>query len=289
MAALKNAPPSGSDAPAVYWLRQDLRLSDNPALCAALEAAGEAAIIAVYIWAPQEEGDWQPGGATKVWLHHSLNSLKAEYEASGGRLAIMKAGPGEHYKSSLEALQAIAAETGAKTITWNRRYEPTVIERDSHIKTALKAQGLTVSTFNGTLLHEPWEVATREDKPYQVFTPYWRACLAKLNPDSPLSRPKKLAAPPVLAGECTLEALGLLPSIKWDDGIRESWQPGESGAFKQLDKFLAGGIDEYYEMRNRPDREGVSRLSPHMHFGEISVRSLWYAVKPTLMIKRAKH
>jgi deoxyribodipyrimidine photo-lyase len=279
MPAPKKASATGSPAPAVYWLRQDLRLSDNPALCAALEAAGKAAIVAVYIWAPREEGDWQPGAATKVWLHHSLSSLKAEYEASGGRLAFIKAGPGEHYKSSLEALKAIAAETRATTITWNRRYEPAVIERDSHIKTALKAQGLTVSTFNGTLLQEPWEVATKEDKPYQVFTPFWRACLAKLNLDSPLSRPQKLTASPQLAGECSLEALELLPAIKWDGGIRESWQPGEKGAFKQLDKFLAGGIDDYYEMRNRPDREGVSRLSPHMHFGEISVRSLWYAVK----------
>lgn len=270
---------------AIFWFRQDLRLADNPALVAACKWAAEKQgdVIPVYIHAPDEEGMWPPGGATKVWLHHSLKALAGEIENLGTRLIMIAAGEAQAQPSSLSALQALAKEFGAGGIFWNRRYEPAAITRDKEIKSTLKASGLAVETFNGALLLEPWQVATKEGKPYQVFTPYWRTCLSQIQVDlePPIEAPKTLAAKKIarLNFESNLEELHLLPHIKWEKGITDAWMPGEKGALKQLDKFLNDGLDDYSEMRNRPDIEGVSRMSPHLHFGEISPRSLWFIIK----------
>lgn len=269
---------------AIYWLRQDLRLSDNPALQAAIEA-GQGNVVPVYIWAPGEEA-WPPGGASKVWLHQSLTKLSQDYQELGGRLVVIKCGPKEKYASSLDAIEALIAASGAQTLTWNRRYEPEIIQRDKAIKKHFKDKGISVLTFNGSLLKEPWEVCTKEGKPYQVFTPFWRTCLASMCPDAPLPRPRRLSDPGMESD--TIDSLDLLPQIKWDDGIKSSWQPGERGAFKMLEKFIEHTMDDYYEIRNRPDMEGVSRLSPHMHFGEISVRSIWYAAKEAMANKKGE-
>lgn len=238
---------------AIFWFRQDLRLSDNPGLIAAVNWAAEnqGKVIPVYIWAPDEEGMWPPGGATKVWLSESLKALAKEIEKHGSRLRIFEADPqiseDKPKQSSLSILAAVAEELGAGAVFWNRRYEPAAIARDKEIKSTLKAKGLTVETFNGALLLEPWQVATKEGKPYQVFTPYWRTCLSQIQVElePPLEAPKtisskKLAATDTekLSFECSLEDLHLLPHIKWEKGITEAWMPGEKGALKQLDKFL---------------------------------------------------
>ncbi|CAN5512730.1 deoxyribodipyrimidine photo-lyase [soil metagenome] len=297
---------------ALFWFRQDLRLADNPGLLAAIKWAKEKKgdLILVYIWAPDEEGAWPPGGATKVWLHQSLEALSEDIKKLGSRLIIVEAGKdkGKGHPSSLNVLQTLASKFEAGAVFWNRRYEPSAIERDKVVKATLKAAGLVVETFNGALLIEPWQVATKEGKPYQVFTPYWRTCLGQIQVDlePPLEAPKKFPSSKVtseksatgkttpakssadksaseeiekLEFESTLSDLNLLPDINWEKGIIEAWMPGERGALKQLDKFLNDGLDDYSEMRNRPDIEGVSRLSPHLHFGEISPRSLWFIVK----------
>lgn len=274
---------------AIFWFRQDLRLADNPGLSAAAKWAAEkkGEVIPIYIWAPEEEGMWRPGGATKVWLHQSLQALAKEIEKHGSRLRIFEAEPQTNEdktkQSSLSILEAVAEELGAGAVFWNRRYEPAAIARDKEIKSTLKAKGLTVDTYNGALLLEPWQVATKEGKPYQVFTPYWRTCLSQLQVElePPIEAPKALIAKKIakLSFESKLEELQLLPHIKWEKGITDAWMPGEKGALKQLDKFLNDGLDDYSEMRNRPDIEGVSRMSPHLHFGEISPRSLWFIIK----------
>jgi len=276
---------STSEKSAIFWFRQDLRLADNPGLTAAFEWARErkGTVIPVFIWAPDEEGEWPPGGATRVWLHQSLKALTAEIEKLGLRLVIIEAGKGKAMSSSLSALQAVAKELKAGAVYWNRRYEPSSIERDKEVKSTLREDGLTVETFNGALLLEPWQVATKEGNPYQVFTPYWRSCLNQLQVhlEPPLEAPKKLPAAKIAKPgfESSLEELELMPKIQWEGGIVESWMPGEKGALKQLDLFLDDGLDDYSEMRNRPDIEGVSRMSPHLHFGEISPRSLWFIIK----------
>ena len=251
----------------LVWFRQDLRLDDNPALLRALEGGGEA--IPVYIWSPQEEGDWPAGGASRWWLHQSLRALAGSLAEHGSRL-ILRAGP------ALETLRTLVKETGAHAVQWNRRYEPAIIKRDSQIKQALEAEGVAVKSFNGALLWEPWEALKNDGDPYKVFTPYWKN-RQKLGAPDPEAPPAHL---PSVDGEiqsCALDSFGLQPEVDWAGGIRETWTPGEAGAHAELERFLAEAAADYPDGRDRPDRRGTSRMSPYLHFGEISPRRIWRA------------
>ena len=264
--------PKSASPVTIVWFRHDLRLDDNPALAA---AAARGAVVPVFIWAPEEERPWEPGAASRWWLHRSLERLAAQLDKAGAPLVI-------HRGPSLETLEQLAGRFGATHVTWNRRYEPAVIQRDTAIKKALAARGLEAESFNGSLLHEPVHVATKEGRPYQVFTPFWRALLARPEPAEAIAAPRKLvAAQPVRTTPrpLTLEALGLQPAIDWDGTMRKTWSPGTVGAARRLDEFLATGLTGYGTERDRPDHVGTSSLSPHLHFGEISPRRVWHAVR----------
>ncbi|HEX4872305.1 MAG TPA: deoxyribodipyrimidine photo-lyase [Nevskiaceae bacterium] len=261
---MKTAPPT-----VLCWFRRDLRLTDNPALCAALEEAQAtgARLLPVFVWAPEEEAPWAPGAASRWWLHHSLAALSAELAARGAPLLIRR-GP------TLATLQALAAETGAVALFWNRLYEPALICRDGEVKAALREAGLKVESHNGTLLAEPWTVKTGGGGPYRVFSPFWRSVSASL------PAPEVLPAPATLPGLANapdglpLAALALLPRIAWDGGFYRAWSPGEQGALQRLDQWMGQGAGHYHEGRNWPAADHTSRLSPHLHFGEISPRQL---------------
>ena len=252
----------------IVWFRRDLRLADNPALNA---AALRGAVVPVFIWSPEEEAPWQPGAASRWWLHHSLVALREDLAKRGVPLVI-RSGP------SLETIRELVRETKATGVCWNRLYEPVVIARDAEIKKALRDDGLDVRSYNGALLNEPWEVLTKTEKPYQVFTPFHRACLERGAPGSPLPVPKLQPVAANLKPQ-SIEFLGLLPEIKWDAGFHEAWMPGEAGAQKMVAKFAAH-CGDYTKRRDFPnDDEGTSRLSPHLHFGEISPRQVWHAAQ----------
>ncbi len=262
-----------SRSASLVWLRQDLRLADQPALHAALQRGGP--VVPVFIWAPEEEGTWAPGGASRWWLHQSLKVFAASLEKLNLRF-ILRRGP------SLEALLALAKETGAEAVFWNRRYEPAVTARDAIIKERLRAAGLVTESFNAALLHEPWTVANQSGRPFQVFTPFWKHCLAKPDPAAPLPAPSEVAAPAKWPRSLTLRELELEPRIKWDQGFRAVWQPGEAGAQAGLKSFCRTAFADYTANRNRPDLAGTSRLSPHLHFGELSPRQVWHAVRESI-------
>ena len=256
--------------PTLLWFRQDLRLQDNPALHAAI--ARGAAVIPVYIWDEAGEGRWPPGGAARWWLHHALAALDASLRARGARLIVAR---GE----SATVLRELVRATGAGAVYWNRRYEPAVIARDRAIKTELAAAGLDAASCNGALLHEPHTITNKAGGPFQVFTPYWRHCLTL-----PVAAPLKFSAavlpgPDVWPRSRELAELELCPRIAWDAGLRETWQPGEAGAMARLKQFTAGAMDAYDTERDRPDRDGTSRLSPWLHAGELSPRQVWAAVQ----------
>jgi deoxyribodipyrimidine photo-lyase len=254
----------------LVWFRIDLRLADNPALKTAI-AHGDA-IVPVFIHAPDEEAPWQPGGASNWWLHHSLLALQSRLRGIGSRL-IIRHGP------TLETLLALAKETGASAVFWNRRYEPAVIDRDGQIKKALRDIGLTAQSFNAALLNEPWTIQNLSGKPFQVFTPFWKNCLMDLEPRGPLPAPKSLSAPSKSPKSLELNELGLEPKINWADGIAAEWQPGEDGAHARLKEFLGPAFEDYSLQRNLPGVVGTSRLSPHLHFGEISPQQIWHAIR----------
>ncbi|MFP4501863.1 MAG: cryptochrome/photolyase family protein [Candidatus Hydrogenedentota bacterium] len=253
----------------IAWFRQDLRLADNPALNA---AAVRGTVVPVYIWAPEEEAPWSPGAASRWWLHHSLDSLRREFEAKGLRLVIRQ-GP------SLDTLRALAKETGASAVFWNRRYEPAVIKRDKDIRAKLQKDGLETASFNGALLLEPHRIATKEGNPYQVFTPFYKAALAGKEPETPLGVPKNLRGPEAWPKSVALDNLELLPQIDWAGGLRETWSPGTAGAQAELDRFLENALADYPTLRDRPAVIGTSRMSPYLHHGELSPRQVLQAVE----------
>ena len=251
----------------LIWFRRDLRLEDNPALAHALETGGK--VLPVYIHAPEEEEAWAPGAAARWWLHHSLQALCDELARCGAPLVIRR-GP------SRTALETLVRETGAQRVVWNRLYDPAAIRRDREIKGALRAQGLQVESFNAALLMEPWTVSNRSGQPYRVFTPFWKACRALgaerqiPGPSAPSALPG-MAKPPATEA---VEALDLRPRIRWDTGLAATWQPGEAGARAALIHFAETALEDYDQGRDRPARAGTSRLSPHLHFGEIGPRQV---------------
>ena len=257
----------------IVWFRQDLRIADNPALTAAVDRGSP--VIPVYIHAPGEEGGWSPGAASRWWLHHSLVSLGESLAGLGSRLCLRAA------DDSLDELLRLARECGADCVVWNRRYEPASVARDRQIKLQLRASGLATSSHNSALLFEPWEVKSKSGGPFQVFTPYWRACLAQAAPALPLPAPQRLRAPQAWPASARLEELALLPRVDWSGGLRRTWMPGGPGACSRLQAFLGESLRSYGQRRNRPDAAGTSRLSPHLHFGEIGPREIWHAARET--------
>lgn len=253
---------------AIVWFRRDLRLADNPALCAALEAHDR--VLPVYIHALDEEGDWAPGGASRWWLHHSLDALRRDLQRRHCELHLRQGG-------SLEALRSLIKNTGATAVYWNRLYDPLTIERDRHLKEALGADGIEAHSSNAGLWFEPWQIVTKQGDPYKVFTPFWRNLRAQLQVHQPLDVPGSLSCA-TAPGGVELDALQLVPTMDWARGLGEAWQPGEAGAHEMMELFGDDAIDDYDRARNLPDRHGTSRLSPHLHFGEISPRQIQYAL-----------
>ena len=256
---------------AILWFRRDLRIDDNPALQAALQDCRQ--LIPLYVHHPGEKSPWADGAASRWWLHQSLAALDGELRKRGSRLIIRQGEP-------LAVLQELAHEQAIRQLYWNRLYEPAIIERDSQIKKTLAGTGIACQSFNGALLFEPWEIQTGQNTPYKVFTAFWKACLRTgLPQDQPQPAPSSLPPVPNDLRTDSLEKLQLLPSIRWDSGLYDCWKPGEAPAQQQLDNFIADTIEHYNNDRDLPGTDGTSRLSPHLHFGEISPRQILQSVR----------
>ena len=254
-------------APVIVWFRQDLRLADNPALSAA--ARLRVPVLPVYVLDDVSPGEWRMGAASRWWLHKSLAALDADLR---GKLVLLRG-------NARALIPELARQVQAQAVYWNRQYEPWAIDRDTGIKQELLHASCTVRSFNGALLFDPPSTNKADGTPYRVFTPFYRkGCLAGgIRPRRPLARPEGLQLcdyDEALA----LSKLGLLPAIDWYQEMECVWTPGEAGALERLDRFLSQGLDNYDEGRDRPDKAFVSRLSPHLHFGELSPNRAWYAV-----------
>ncbi|MFO1494424.1 MAG: deoxyribodipyrimidine photo-lyase [Lysobacterales bacterium] len=249
---------------AIVWFRRDLRLADNPALHAAVSAGHR--VLPVYVHAPDEEAPWTPGAASAWWLHHSLQALDQQLRQRGSRLLICRG-------SSEQCLTQLIEASGAQALYWNRLYDPALTARDRVLKEGLRARGLEVRSYAGHLLAEPFELRTGAGEPYRVFTPFWRNLSGRVQAQTPLPAPARLDAPDI-ADALTVAQLGLLPTLPWDQGFYPEWTPGEAGALAALEVFIAQALDGYASGRDRPDQRGTSRLSPALHFGEISPRQI---------------
>jgi len=272
-----------SERPAIYWLRRDLRLADNPALLAAAAAAEarHAQLLPVYVWEPRERRRWAPGAAARWWLWHSLSALDGELRERGSRLTVVDGDP-------TERIPGLAAAAGARAVYWAAGLEPEEAADDEAVATALRAAGISaVVVPQANLLFDPAAVRTQAGRPYTVFTPFWRACLAQPRPEPPLPAPVALPAAPAdsPAGDAAsaLRRLHDETIRPWSAGFAEVWAPGEAGAQARLTAFVSGGrLPGYAEERDRPAVDGTSRLSPHLRWGELSGRQVWHAVAGAL-------
>lgn len=252
---------------AICWFRQDLRLLDNPALS---QAAKHGKVMPIYILDDENSGEYKMGGASRWWLHNSLKSLD---ESLNGKLSVYKGNPSD-------MIDDIIKEHNIEAVYWNRCYEPWRMKRDAKIKDQLKNKGIIVESFNGSLLWEPWEVNKDDGTPYKVFTPFYRrGCLQAKEPRKPIPAPTNLEYIKDEKGSLQIEQLNLLPKIGWDKKMQPHWDISEKGAHERFKAFLHEGIDDYKEGRNFPSKPFVSRLSPYLHFGEISPNQLWHGVR----------
>jgi deoxyribodipyrimidine photo-lyase len=262
---MKSIPPA-----TVVWFRRDLRLSDNPALEAAVARGGP--VVAAWVHAPGEEGDSAPGAAACVFLHDALQSLAESLESRGSRL-LLRRGP------TIKALIDLAKETGADAVYANKVWEPAFLARDAKAIAALRANGLEALLFDDGVLFPPDTVKTTGGGPFRVFTPFWRRCQSSPGPEPPRPTPERIRSPGRLPPSWPLPELRLLPSVPWDAGIRAAWPSGEKAAKVRLSGFLDNAMAAYPHDRDRPDRDGTSRLSPFLHFGCVSARQAWHAVR----------
>ena len=256
-------------SPSIVWLRDDLRLADNPALTAAAQR-GEPVVL-VYVLDEESAGIRPLGAASRWWLHHSLAAL--------GEHLVLRGGKAE------EVIPALVAETGAGAVFWNRRYGA-AREIDARLKTRLREDGLEVQSFQASLLVEPWTLTTGGGGPYRVFTPFWKAA-RELAFREPLPVPEF-----EVSASSTTERLadwGLLPTRPdWAEGLREAWHPGEEGAHEQLESFVDERLADYHR-RDEPALDATSRLSPHLRFGEISPFQIWHRMHGPLSPEAKKN
>ena len=248
----------------IHWFRQDLRISDNPALTSATQL-GE--VFPVYIFDTVNSGEYPMGAVQKIWLHYSLKALN---KALGGKLLVYSGDP-------LKILSELITEYEIDKVFWNRCYEPWQIARDKKIKAELNKKDKEVLSFNGSLLWEPWEILKKDGSPYKVFTPFFRrGCLSAKEPRLPISTPANLSFNDSIITGLKIDELNLVPDEPWVKKIIQKWQIGEDFAQEKVTEFVKNGLKDYKDGRNFPSKTNVSRLSPHLHWGEVSPNQVWY-------------
>ncbi len=257
--------------PIILWLRQDLRLTDNRALEAAAASGGP--VLPVYVLDDAVAGEWGMGGASRWWLDKSLADLSEQIAARGGKLVLRRG-------DTRATLLQLAAETGAGAVYATRAYEPWARRLEDGVHAALMDAGVAFRRFGGALLREPEELRTKAGEPFKVYTPMWRALVALGEPRRPSPVPVDIAFVKKAPKSDRLADWSLHPQKPdWSKGFSAAWRPGEAGAVERLDTFLDTALDEYAADRNRPDIVGTSRLSPHLHFGEISPALCWHRAR----------
>jgi deoxyribodipyrimidine photo-lyase len=265
-------PKQDQAAPIIVWFRLDLRLADHAALTAA--GAAGAPILPLYILDDETPGRFRAGGASRWWLHGSLEALGKDLVKHGGELVLRQG-------AAPKVLDALLGEAGASAIYATPGYEPWEVALEKDIARLCAAKGAELRLFPGRLLFEPDSIRTNDGKPYRVFTPFNKACLAAPPPRTPLPTPKRLTF--ASARSDSLASLKLLPTKPdWAGGLRPTWRPGEAAARARLESFIENGLARYADDRSQLDGRGdgdtTSRLSPYLHFGEISPNQVWHAV-----------
>lgn len=265
---------------AIVWFRRDLRLADNYALLRACRDYEK--VIPVFVLfedvlttrGRKTDESWSLGGAQRWWLHHSLKQLDKALRDHGSRLILRHGDP-------VKEIAGLVKETGASAVLWHKIYEKGIAAVDEKVAQAVESAGATPLPHRGDLLREPEEVKTGSGGPFKVFTPFWRQLVKLGAPVEPMAAPRQVPAPSKWPKSLELRDLNLDPRAKWTYSLGEAWVPGEDGAKARLRSFNDEKAARYVADRDIPSVKGVSRLSPHLHFGEVTVRQIWHAFNDT--------
>ncbi|MFZ6992469.1 cryptochrome/photolyase family protein [Curtobacterium sp. RRHDQ66] len=256
----------------IVWLRDDLRLADNPALRAGIDHGGHVTVV--YVLDDESPGVRAIGAAARWWLHHSLAALDAELHDRGSRLVLRRG-------AAADTIDRLVGDTGAEAVYWNRRYGAAEREIDAGLKSSLTDRGIEAHSFAANLLWEPWTVLTGQGEPFKVFTPFWNAAQAMPEPRHPLPKPRDLPTPARATGD-SLDDWDLLPTTPdWAGGLRDTWEPGEQVAARRLEHFVDHALEDY-DQRDEPSMDATSGLSPHLRWGEISPYQVWHRLHERL-------
>ena len=255
------------ERPVIVWFRNDLRLADHAALHAAIET--KRPVLPVFVLDEAAAGAWSPGGASNWWLHHSLTSLAHDLRARGAPLILRRG-------TTQAVLRELLNETGADCVCAGHAVEPWARKLEAELVRASIPLQLhrTVSLFDPASLH------TKAGSPFLVYTPFSRAALATGGPPPPLAEPARISGVAPSPRSDALADWALLPTKPdWAGGLREMWQPGEDHARRRLRSFVSQSLADYAGARDQPGVDGTSRLSPHLHFGEISAAQVWHEAR----------
>jgi len=255
----------------VLWFRQDLRISDNIAL---LEAVKSGRVMPVYILDEVTLSEFKMGRSARWWLHQSLIKLNKSLD---GKLNL-------YVGRSKDILLKIAANHAVSAVYWNKCYEPWRLQNDAEIAQQLAVMDIKCESFNSSLLWQPQDIAKDDGTSYKVFTHFYRKCLQKASPRYAMQAPSEMVLVKDEHNQCKLEDLNLLPESDYGKALDGVWEVGESAAQNKLNDFLDNHFLGYKVNRDYPCKSGCSRLSPHLHFGEISPHQIWHAAKTKALI-----
>ncbi|KAG4185437.1 hypothetical protein ERO13_A09G230000v2 [Gossypium hirsutum] len=263
-----------SSSKTIVWFRRDLRIDDNPALAA---AARDGSVFPVYIWCPKEEEQFYPGRVSRWWLKQSLAHLEQSLKFLGSELVLIKT------HSTLSALLDCIKATGATKLVFNHLYDPVSLVRDHNIKEKLAEAGISVQSYNGDLLYEPWEIYDEKGQAFTTFDAYWDKCLNMQMEPISLLPPWRLV-PVAVTGtleRCSIEDLGLENETEKASNalLGRAWSPGWGSADKAITEFVEHNLCDYSRSRLKVGGNSTSLLSPYLHFGELSVRKVFQSAR----------
>lgn len=252
----------------IVWFRRDLRIEDNPALAA---AARDGSVFPVFIWCPQEEGQFYPGRVSRWWLKQSLAHLDQSLKSLGARLVLIKT------DSTLNALLECINAIQATKVVFNHLYDPVSLVRDHNIKEKLVELGISVKSYNGDLLYEPWELYDEKGHAFTTFDPFWQRCLHKQMEPVSFIPPWQLIPAKGIVEKYSIEDLGLENELEKPSNalLGRAWSPGWANANKALTEFMDKQLLNYSKNRQKVGGDSTSLLSPYLHFGELSVRKVF--------------
>lgn len=256
----------------LVWIRQDFRLYDNPVLVAAM-ATGKP-VIMLFILEEYQDNPWPLGAASKWWLAQSLMSLQRDLTKEYGLKIILRRG------QAWPIIKDICLRHNVRHVYWGRRYEPFLMKQDQNIKKYLKEMDVDVQSYNTALLHEPWEIQNNQGQYFKIFTPYWKK-IAAYPVGKILQKPPSLKIFDGHIESDEVKSFGLQP--RWSDILNDHWTFGEQMVQDLLLNFYQTFLQDYENARNFPDVAGTSRLSPYLHWGQISVRQLWHDLEGIMM------